>query len=70
MQHAGGSAVFGDGVSRFVALPHTEGCGNSGGESIDIYTRTMVGHLVHPMVPKQQDQINQKYMNKEIVLKC
>ena len=37
-------------VSRFVALPHTEGCGNSGGENEEIYTRTLVGHLLHPFV--------------------
>ena len=38
------------GVSRFVALPHTEGCGVSGGRSEEIYTRTMIGHLTHPTV--------------------
>ncbi len=38
------------GVSRFVALPHTEGCGNSGGDSEELYQRTMVGHLCHPFV--------------------
>lgn len=37
-------------VSRFVALPHTEGCGNSAGENEEIYTRTLIGHLLHPMV--------------------
>ena len=38
------------GVSRFVALPHTEGCGVSSGRSEEIYTRTMIGHLTHPTV--------------------
>jgi len=38
------------GLSRFVALPHTEGCGASSGENEDHYLRTVVGHLVHPMV--------------------
>ena len=37
-------------ISRFVALPHTEGCGVSGGRSEEIYTRTMIGHLTHPKV--------------------
>ena len=38
------------GISRFVALPHTEGCGVSSGRSEEIYTRTMIGHLTHPGV--------------------
>ncbi|MYF97728.1 altronate dehydratase, partial [Candidatus Poribacteria bacterium] len=38
------------GISRFVALAHTEGCGVSGGRSEEIYTRTMIGHLTHPAV--------------------
>ena len=38
------------GISSFVALPHTEGCGVSGGRSEEIYTRTMIGHLTHPKV--------------------
>ena len=37
-------------VSRFVALPHTEGCGNSGGSSMALFDRTVVGHLAHPLV--------------------
>jgi altronate dehydratase len=42
---------YGEGkVSRFVALPHTEGCGNSGGASLDLYDRTVLGHLDHPLV--------------------
>ncbi len=38
------------GISRFVTLPHTEGCGVSSGRSEEIYTRTMIGHLTHPSV--------------------
>ena len=38
------------GISQFVALPHTEGCGVSSGRSEEIYTRTMIGHLTHPSV--------------------
>lgn len=38
------------GISRFVALSHTEGCGVSGGASESLYARTMAGYLVHPMV--------------------
>lgn len=37
-------------LSRFVALAHTEGCGVSGGASEDLYTRTMIGYLSHPLV--------------------
>ena len=38
------------GISRFIALPHTEGCGVSSGRSEEIYMRTMIGHLTHPTV--------------------
>jgi altronate dehydratase len=38
------------GIKRFVALPHTEGCGVSGGLSEQIYLRTMAGYLAHPLV--------------------
>ncbi|MDQ3793933.1 MAG: UxaA family hydrolase, partial [Actinomycetota bacterium] len=42
---------YGEGkVSRFVALPHTEGCGNSAGSSEALFARTVVGHLDHPLV--------------------
>jgi altronate dehydratase len=42
---------YGEGkVSRFVALPHTEGCGNSAGSSEALFARTVVGHLDHPQV--------------------
>ena len=37
------------GVKRFVALAHTEGCGVSGGPSEDLYTRILLGYLVHPL---------------------
>ncbi len=38
------------GVSRFVALAHTEGCGVSGEATERLYTRTMLGYLTHPLV--------------------
>jgi altronate dehydratase len=38
----------GDAVTRMVALPHTEGCGSSGGASEETFTRTMLGYLLHP----------------------
>lgn len=37
-------------LSRFVALPQTEGCGVSGGASEQLYARTMLGYLTHPLV--------------------
>ncbi|WP_308635713.1 UxaA family hydrolase [Paenibacillus silvisoli] len=37
-------------ISRFVALAHTEGCGNSGGQAEQLYARTMIGYIAHPMV--------------------
>ncbi|MDQ3497325.1 MAG: UxaA family hydrolase [Actinomycetota bacterium] len=37
-------------VTRFVALPHTEGCGVSAGSAETIYSRTMLGHLASPSV--------------------
>lgn len=36
--------------TRVVALPHTEGCGVSGGSSEEVYARTVVGYLAHPLV--------------------
>jgi altronate dehydratase len=39
-----------DAVTRFVALPHTEGCGVSAGSAETIYSRTVLGHLASPMV--------------------
>jgi altronate dehydratase len=38
------------GISRFVTLVHTEGCGVSGGTSEDLYIRTMLGYMTHPLV--------------------
>jgi altronate dehydratase len=35
---------------RAVTLAHTEGCGNSGGESEQLFLRTMAGYLAHPLV--------------------
>lgn len=37
-------------ISRFVALAHTEGCGNSAGLFEQMYARTMVGYVTHPLV--------------------
>ncbi|MDQ0199357.1 UxaA family hydrolase [Neobacillus ginsengisoli] len=37
-------------LSRFVALAHTEGCGNNAGPSEQMYTRTMVSYITHPLV--------------------
>ncbi|MEW9670120.1 UxaA family hydrolase [Ammoniphilus sp. 3BR4] len=37
-------------LSQFVALAHTEGCGNSAGPSEQLYARTMVGYITHPLV--------------------
>lgn len=33
---------------NIVALPHTEGCGVSGGDAEEVYTRTMLGYATHP----------------------
>jgi altronate dehydratase len=37
-------------TTRAVGLPHTEGCGVSGGANITTYARIMVGYLAHPSV--------------------
>jgi altronate dehydratase len=37
-------------ITRFVALPHTEGCGVSAGSAETIYSRTVLGHLANPSV--------------------
>jgi altronate dehydratase len=37
-------------LSRFVALAHTEGCGNSNGQPEQLYARTMIGYVTHPLV--------------------
>jgi altronate dehydratase len=39
-----------EGLSRAVALPHTEGCGVSSGQSEELYTRTLIGYLLNPLV--------------------
>jgi altronate dehydratase len=38
------------GISRYVALVHTEGCGVAGDATERMYSRTMLGYLTHPMV--------------------
>ena len=38
------------GISRFIALDHTEGCGCSSGTSMEMFIRTMLSHLLHPNV--------------------
>ncbi|QHT58931.1 altronate hydrolase [Paenibacillus lycopersici] len=38
------------GLSGFVALAHTEGCGTSGGPAESLFARTMLGYITHPMV--------------------
>lgn len=38
------------GISRFVSLVHTEGCGLGGESAIRLYGRTMIGYLTHPVV--------------------
>jgi altronate dehydratase len=38
------------GLSRFVALVHTEGCGVSGGSNEELYGRALLGYLAHPLV--------------------
>ena len=43
-------ARAGRAVTRVVGLVHTEGCGASGGDNEAHFTRTLVGHLVHPFV--------------------
>jgi altronate dehydratase len=46
----GGTDLTGGKVTRFVALPHTEGCGVSAGSAESIYSRTVLGHLANPAV--------------------
>ena len=38
------------GISRFVALVHTEGCGVAGAEAEALYARSMLSYLTHPLV--------------------
>jgi altronate dehydratase len=37
-------------ISRFVALAHTEGCGNNAGPSEEMSTRTLLSYITHPLV--------------------
>ena len=37
-------------LSRYVALAHTEGCGSNSGPSEELYIRTMLGYISHPLV--------------------
>jgi altronate dehydratase len=47
----GGGGALRARVTRFVSLPHTEGCGTGYPENgIKTYTRVMLGHLTHPSV--------------------
>lgn len=39
-----------NGITRYVALAHTEGCGVSSGDSEQLYLRTMAAYLCHPSV--------------------
>lgn len=48
---AGGGGALARRVTRFVSLPHTEGCGTGYPDNgIKTYTRLMLGHLTHPSV--------------------
>ncbi len=38
------------GISRFVALVHTEGCGMAGSAAEELYARSMMNYLRHPLV--------------------
>ncbi len=40
------------GISRYVALVHTEGCGAAGGYGEHLFLRTLLGHMIHPLVRK------------------
>lgn len=40
------------GLSRFVSLTHTEGCGASSGTSEELYTRTLISYIAHPLVKR------------------
>ena len=39
-----------DQLSRFVALPHTEGCGVATHTTADLFDQTMVNYMTHPLV--------------------
>ncbi len=38
------------GITRYVALVHTEGCGTASGYSEELFLRTLLGHARHPAV--------------------
>ena len=38
------------GPPRYIALPHTEGCGVSGGNAEDLLRDAVVGYATHPLV--------------------
>jgi altronate dehydratase len=40
------------GLSRFVALVHTEGCGSAGRASGALYRRTLLSYVAHPLVAR------------------
>ena len=44
--------AHGEHLSRFVALPHTEGCGANSGPYEEMVIRTMIGYLAHPLVQR------------------
>jgi len=44
--------LAGHGVRKFIALPHTEGCGVSGDDAIAILLRTMAGYVSHPVAAR------------------
>ena len=50
LNHSQGTRT--NGISRYVALAHTEGCGNSAGDAEQLFLRTMVGYLRHPSVKR------------------
>jgi altronate dehydratase len=42
--------IGGGKVTKFVALPHTEGCGNSFGQYENVFAQPVLGHILHPSV--------------------
>jgi altronate dehydratase len=57
---------------RFAALPHTEGCGVSGGDSERLASRSLVNYVRHPLVARALllehgcEKIHNDYMAKEL----
>ncbi|REE70548.1 altronate dehydratase [Paenibacillus taihuensis] len=49
-QRLNGQGTGESGLSGFVSLAHTEGCGTSGGPAESLFARTMIGYITHPMV--------------------